>query len=74
MILTQLNHEPWYIVTYSANLITSVLGGSGIMGPGRHQDVVRQFTPTFGKGIVVMVTYALACLAAGMAMAVRKED
>ena len=74
MIITLLNHEPWYIVTYSAGLITSVLGGSGGFGPGRHADVVREFTPTFAKGLAVMVAYAVVALAAGMRIAVRKED
>jgi hypothetical protein len=73
MIITLLNHEPWYIVTYSANLITSVLGGRGF-GGGEHGDVMRQFTPTFGKGMAVMVAYAIVALAAGMRIAVRKED
>ena len=39
-----------------------------------HGDVVQQFTPTLGKGIAVMATYAVVGLAAGMAIAVRKED
>jgi ABC-2 type transport system permease protein len=74
MIITLLNHEPWYIVTYSAGLITSVLGGSSSFGPGQHGNVMRQFTPTFAKGIAVMVAYAVVALAAGMGIAVRKED
>jgi hypothetical protein len=35
---------------------------------------MQRFTPTFARGMAVMVTYAVACLAAGMAIAVRKED
>jgi hypothetical protein len=35
---------------------------------------MRQFTPTFAKGIAVMVAYAVVALAAGMRIAVRKED
>jgi ABC-2 type transport system permease protein len=72
MIITQLDQEPWFIVTYSAGLITSVLGVSSSIP--MHGDVVQQFTPTFGKGIAVMATWAIASLAAGMAIAVRKED
>ncbi len=74
MIMTLLESEPWFVVTYSANLITSVLGASSSLPMGPHGDVVQQFTPTFGRGIAVMVTYAVVCLAAGMAVAVRKED
>jgi ABC-2 type transport system permease protein len=73
MLVTLLNHEPWFIVTYSGGLITDVLGVAGAFGR-EHGDVMRQFTPTFGTGIAVMVTYAIVCLAAGMAVAVRKED
>jgi ABC-type transport system involved in multi-copper enzyme maturation permease subunit len=73
MIMTMLDTEPWFIVTYSANLITSVLGVSNRL-PMAHGDVAQQFTPTLGRGIAVMVTYAVACLGAGMAIAVRKED
>jgi len=74
MIMTQLDREPWFILTYSANLITTVLGVSSSLPMGPHGDAVQQFTPTFGKGIAVMVTYAIVSLAAGMATAVRKED
>lgn len=72
MIITQLDQEPWFIVTYSAGLITSVLGVSNSLP--MHGDVVQQFTPTFGKGMAVMAAYAVVGLAAGMAIAVRKED
>jgi uncharacterized membrane protein YuzA (DUF378 family) len=39
-----------------------------------HGDVVQQFTPTFGQGMAVMAAYAVVGLAAGMRIAVRKED
>jgi len=74
MIMTLLESEPWFIVTYSANLITTVLGTTSRLPMGPHGDVVQQFTPTLGTGVAVMVTYAVVCLAAGMAIAVRKED
>jgi ABC-type transport system involved in multi-copper enzyme maturation permease subunit len=73
MIMTMLDTEPWFILTYSANLITSVLGASNRLPMG-HGDVINQFTPTLGTGIAVMVTWAIATLTAGMAIAVRKED
>ena len=74
MIITQLDQEPWFIVTYSGGLITSVLGASSSIPMGPHGDVVQQFTPTLGTGIAVMAAYAVVCLVAGMAIAVRKED
>jgi ABC-type transport system involved in multi-copper enzyme maturation permease subunit len=73
MIMTMLDSEPWFIPTYSANLITTVLGASSRL-PMPHGNLVKQFTPTLGTGIAVMVTYAVVCLGAGMAIAVRKED
>jgi ABC-type transport system involved in multi-copper enzyme maturation permease subunit len=72
MIITRLDQEPWFIVTYSAGLITSVLGVSSRIP--MHGDAVQQFTPTLGNGIAVMATWAIASLAAGMAIAIRKED
>ncbi|OGO02859.1 MAG: hypothetical protein A2Y91_08360 [Chloroflexi bacterium RBG_13_54_8] len=74
MIMTQLDREPWFVVTYSSNLITSVLGVSSSSPIGHPGDPAQQFTPTFGTGIGVMATYAVIGLAAGMARAVRKED
>jgi ABC-2 type transport system permease protein len=74
MIVTLLNYEPWFIVTYSGGLITNVLGVTSMFAGDPHADAIRQFTPTFGTGIAVMVTYAIICLAAAIAVAVRKED
>jgi ABC-2 type transport system permease protein len=75
MILSAVNQEPWFIVTYSGDLITSVLGASAAPPMGPHGgNEMQQFTPTLGTGIAVMATWALACLASGMALAVRKED
>jgi len=75
MIVTLLKQEPWFIVTYSGGLITDVLGVANGFARGPHGgDFAQQFSPTLGKGIAVMATYAIASLAAGMAIAVRKED
>jgi ABC-type transport system involved in multi-copper enzyme maturation permease subunit len=73
MIMTLLDTEPWFIPTYSASLITEVLGTSSRLPMG-HGDFGQQFTPTLGTGIAVMAAYAAVCLAVGMAIAVRKED
>src|SRR5512136_1261937 len=60
MLISILDQEPWFIVTYSGGLITSVLGASRVSMPG-HGDMVQQFTPSFGEGVAVMVAYAVAC-------------
>ena len=73
MIMTMLDREPWFILTYSANLITTVIGATNRLPMG-HGDMVQQFTPTLGTGIAVMAVYAVVSLGAGMAVAVRKED
>jgi len=75
-ILTRVNQEPWFIVTYSAGLITSVLGTSSSLGFGRGEgeSTLAAFTPHLGVGIAVMVAYAFIGFVAGMAIAIRKED
>ena len=74
-ILQRVNQEPWFIVTYSANLITNVLGVSGNpFNPGGQQPPVAEFTPKLGIGIAVMIAYAIVFLVAGMLIASRRED
>jgi len=74
-ILQRVNQEPWFIVTYSANLITSVLGVSGNpFGPGNQQPSTVEFIPRFGIGIAVMLAYAIVLLVSGMLIASRRED
>ena len=75
-VLISVNQEPWFIVTYSANLIRDVLGVSSSLpfGPGEHGFTLTAFKPHFGVGIAVMAAYAIAFLVSGMAMAVRKEE
>jgi ABC-2 type transport system permease protein len=76
MILTRVDQEPWFIVTYSANLITDVLGVSSSLtfGPGEHEFALTSFSPDFGVGMAVMVAYAIIGFVAGMILAIRKED
>jgi ABC-2 type transport system permease protein len=75
MVLTRVDQEPWFIVTYSAGLITSVLGVSSSLGFGPHEHfALTTFTPNFGVGIAVMVAYAIVGLLIGMALAIRRED
>jgi ABC-2 type transport system permease protein len=74
-ILTRVNQEPWFIVTYSAGLITSVLSTSSSLpfgGGGGESNL--PFTPHLGVGIGMMIVYAIVAFVAGMAIAIRKED
>jgi len=74
-ILQRVNQEPWFIVTYSANLITDVFGVSGNpFNPGGHQPPIAEFTPKFGLGIAVMIAYTVVFLVSGMLIASRRED
>jgi len=75
-VLISVNQEPWFIVTYSANLIRDVLGVSSSLpfGPGEHGFTLTAFKPHFGVGIAVMAAYAIVGFVSGMAMAVRKEE
>jgi ABC-type transport system involved in multi-copper enzyme maturation permease subunit len=75
MVLTRVNQEPWFIVTYSATLITNVLGVSNSLGFGPQEHFASTtFKPDFGVGIAVMVAYAIVGFVSGIALAVRKEE
>ncbi len=75
MILTQVNQEPWFIVTYSAGLITDVLGvSSSFGGRGGEQLATTEYTPAFGVGIAVIVAYAIIAFVIGMVLANRKSE
>jgi ABC-type transport system involved in multi-copper enzyme maturation permease subunit len=74
LILTLLNQEPWFIVTYSANLIPNVIGATSNLGPGGNHPGITVFEPTFGVGVAVMIVYAAVGLTGGLLMAIRKED
>jgi ABC-2 type transport system permease protein len=75
-VLMRVDQEPWFIVTYSANLIRDVLGVSSSLpfGPGEHGFTLTAFKPHFGLGIAVMAAYAIVGFVSGMAIAVRKEE
>jgi len=75
MIVTRLNQEPWFIVTYSAGLITNVLGvSSSFGGRGGGHFATTEYTPAFGVGIAVMVAYAIIAFVIGMVLANRKSE
>ncbi len=75
MILMRVDQEPWFIVTYSANLIPNVLGVTSSGGSGMQAHFPGQnFTPDFGVGIAVIIAYAIVGLVSGMVIAGRRED
>jgi ABC-type transport system involved in multi-copper enzyme maturation permease subunit len=67
-----LNVEPWFIVTYSAGLITNVLGAISI-GSGGGGLNIDKFQPHLAIGIVVMFVYAVVFFLAGTWIANRKS-
>jgi ABC-2 type transport system permease protein len=64
--------EPWFIVTYSAGLITNVLGAISI-GAGRGDSSINNFQPHLAVGIVVMFVYTVVFCLAGIWIANRKS-
>jgi ABC-2 type transport system permease protein len=76
-LLQVANVEPWFIVTYSAGLMTNVFvqepafsgGGGHNMGP----SAFTQSTPNFTVGVEVMAAYAIIMFIIAMAIAVRKD-
>jgi ABC-2 type transport system permease protein len=71
-VLSTTEVEPWFIVTYSAGLISSVVGEGGfMMGPGRAFGAV--FEPSLGTGLIVMFTYTIIGFIGSMAIANRRN-
>jgi ABC-2 type transport system permease protein len=66
--------EPWFLVTYSAELIQDVLivPNTVFYGPGRHSNAAGGFQPGFAMGVMVMVAYAIVFFIASIAIANRK--
>jgi hypothetical protein len=65
--------EPWFIVTYSAGLITNVLGATedAGFGPGKHM-AVPGFEPDLGLGILVMAIYAVVFFTLAMTISLKR--
>ncbi len=75
-VLALVDVEPWFIVTYSADLITEVFGveNAFLPGPGGHDDSpLAAFTPDLYIGIAVMTAYAAAYFIGSIAAANRKS-
>jgi ABC-type transport system involved in multi-copper enzyme maturation permease subunit len=72
--VTMANIEPWFIVTYSADLLTTVFGVSApSFGPGEHGMSAHSFTPDLCTGIGVMSGYAVILLIASIFVFARRE-
>jgi len=65
--------EPWFIVTYSAELITERLG-EVTFGPGNHDDEFNsaRFSPDLYVGIGVMIAYTLILFLSSIVIANRR--
>ncbi|MCX6000463.1 MAG: hypothetical protein NTU41_13015 [Chloroflexi bacterium] len=73
MIIRVLDREPWFILTYSADVITNVLGIASSLPCHGEGINISSFTPTYGTAIAVMAGYAMVFLVAGMVLAVRRS-
>lgn len=72
-ILVSVDIEPWFIVTYSAGLISTVLGDvSPASGPG-HGPFEEAFEPAFGVGIGMMIAYTIIAFLGSMKIANSKS-
>jgi ABC-2 type transport system permease protein len=74
MILNVSDIEPWFIVTYSGDLITTVLNytaESPAFGPGA--NMVSTSEPDTVIGIIVMAFYAISSFIAGLVLAMRRR-
>jgi ABC-type transport system involved in multi-copper enzyme maturation permease subunit len=66
--------EPWFIVTYSAGLITNVFGLRGReVSVAKGTEGGSTYTPDFVTGVEVMVAYALIFFVISIIIAVRKD-
>ena len=71
-VLGLVDVEPWFIVTYSAGLITEGLGETGF-GPGGHDGFNSEgFLPDLYVGIGVMMAYTIIFFASSIFIANRK--
>lgn len=77
MLLTVAKIEPWFIVTYSAGLITDVFGlpthGGVVMGGPEGGRRLVMYTPDFATGVEVMVAYCVILFIISIIIADRKD-
>ena len=74
-LLMVIDVEPWFIVTYSADLITSIFGRQTFQGPQGHGEGpgFTIYTADFTTGVMVMVVYAVVLFILGIIIANRRE-
>lgn len=67
--------EPWFLVTYSSDLMTDVLGTSagGFAPSGPAGQLGVSFSPDFYVGVGVMVAYALSLFLISIGLANRRK-
>lgn len=74
MVFSRVGIEPWFIVTYSAELISNVVGQvTTRLRPGADLGLTAVYEPTLGTGIVVMSVYTVIGFVSGMIVANRKS-
>jgi ABC-2 type transport system permease protein len=74
-ILSALDVEPWWLVTYNGTLVTSVFSvvSSIGFGPGQNIPGAVSTSPDFTTGLIVMVVYSVVFYIAGLIIASRKQ-
>ena len=76
-LLTVAKVEPWFIVTYSAGLITDVFlqpgfgGGGG--GGGGPPEAFTSYSPQFTTGVEVMAAYAIIFFIIAIILSTRRD-
>lgn len=73
LITTLSNSEPWYLLTYGAGIIASVLSSSGYPP---HQVVIAgisSYNSTIPEGLAIMFTYFVATAVLGIALFERED-
>ncbi|MBS3815966.1 MAG: ABC transporter permease [Candidatus Thermoplasmatota archaeon] len=64
--------EPWYIVTYSAGLITDVFSATTQVGGGPGGGITR-FSPDFYTGLGVMFAYTIGLFFVGLWISIERR-
>jgi ABC-2 type transport system permease protein len=71
-VLTMQEIEPWFIVTYSGELITSVLSQQSLFVGPAGRLTLETYSPEFGTGIAVMAAYTVIGFVISILIANRK--
>jgi ABC-2 type transport system permease protein len=72
-VLGLVDIEPWFVLSYSAGLLTNVIGGTVGFGPPEGHFALPTFAPDLDVGIAVMAAYTLVFFAGSIACANRKS-